>query len=130
MLLSELEKKSIFIISGTREQHANYIKQKLQELFIKKFPFLRLESKYTELWLKKTWIKVFPTKNVKDIRGYFEASYIWVDESDYLDLSIQQELMNAIAPGGDYFRCGPGVDTIGTFNQLDGDHEFGDCEIK
>jgi len=36
-------------------------------------------------------------------------------------------------PGGDYFRCGPGVDTIdtiGTFNLLDGDHDFGDCEIK
>ena len=95
---SELDNKSIFIISGTREQHANYIKQKLQELFIKKFPFLQLESKYTELWLKKTWIKVFPTKNVKDIRGYFEASYIWVDESDYLDESIQQELIHAIGP--------------------------------
>ncbi|HEX5673240.1 MAG TPA: hypothetical protein VFX75_03455 [Nitrososphaeraceae archaeon] len=33
-------------------------------------------------------------------------------------------------PGGDYFRCWSGVDTIGTFNPLDDDHEFGDCEIK
>jgi len=102
---SELDNKSIFIISGTREQHANYIKQKLQELFIKKFPFLHLESKYTELWLKRTWIKVFPTKNVKDIRGYFEASYIWVDESDYLDDSIQQELIHAIGPYEEKSNC-------------------------
>ena len=102
---SELDNKSIFIISGTREQHANYIKQKLQELFIKKFPFLQLESKYTELWLKKTWIKVFPTKNVKDVRGYFEASYIWVDESDYLEESIQQELIHAIGPYEEKSNC-------------------------
>ena len=33
-------------------------------------------------------------------------------------------------PGGDYFRCGPGVDKIGTFDPIDGDHEFGDCENK
>src|SRR5437867_8642591 len=95
---SELDNKSIFIISGTREEHANYIKEKLQELFDKKFPLLKLESKYTELWLKNTWIKVFHTKNVKDIRGYFEASYIWVDESDYLEESIQDELLHAISP--------------------------------
>lgn len=68
----------------------------MQELFEWKFPFLKLESKYTELWLKKTWIKVFPTKNIKDIRGYFEASYIWVDESDHMEPSIQEELFYAI----------------------------------
>ena len=51
---SELDNKSIFIISGTREEHANYIKEKLQELFDKKFPLLKLESKYTELWIKNT----------------------------------------------------------------------------
>ncbi len=83
---SELDDKSIFIVSGTREEHANYIKEKLEQLF-ENFP-IRLESKYTELWLKKTWIKVFPTKNIKDIRGYFETSYIFVDESDYLERSI------------------------------------------
>jgi hypothetical protein len=91
---SELDHKSIFIVSGTREEHANYIKEKLQQMFEKKFPFLNLESRYTELWLKKTWIKVFPTKNIKDIRGYFETSYIFVDESDYLEESIQDEFYN------------------------------------
>jgi Ca2+-binding RTX toxin-like protein len=33
-------------------------------------------------------------------------------------------------PGADYFRCGPGTDRIGTFSPLDGDRDFGDCEIK
>jgi hypothetical protein len=73
---SELDNKTIFIISGTREEFANYIKEKMQQLFENRFRYLNLESKYTELWLKKTWIKVMPTKNIKDIRGYFDASYL------------------------------------------------------
>jgi hypothetical protein len=100
---SELDHKSIFIVSGTREEHANYIKEKLQQLF-ENFP-ITLESKYTELWLKKTWIKVFPTKNIKDIRGYFETSYIFVDESDYLEESIQDELIHAISPYEEKSNC-------------------------
>ena len=100
---SELDHKSIFIVLGTREEHANYIKEKLQALF-ENFP-IRLESKYTELWLKKTWIKVFPTKNIKDIRGYFETSYIFVDESDYLEDSIQDELIHAISPYEEKSNC-------------------------
>ena len=48
--------------------------------------------------LKKTWIKVFPTTAVKDIRGYFEASYIWVDESSFFPDSIQDELISVIEP--------------------------------
>ena len=101
---SELDRKSIFIVSGTREEHANYIKEKLQQLFENFIP-VRLESKYTELWLKKTWIKVFPTKNIKDIRGYFETSYIFVDESNYLEESIQDELIHAISPYEEKSNC-------------------------
>ena len=100
---SELDGKSIFIVSGTREEHANYIKEKLEQLF-ENFP-VRFESKYTELLLNKTWIKVFPTRNIKDIRGYFEASYIFVDESDYLEESIQDELMHAISPYEEKSNC-------------------------
>ena len=100
---SELDNKSIFIVSGTREEHANYIKEKLEALF-ENFP-VTFESKYTELRLKKTWIKVFPTKNIKDIRGYFETSYIFVDESDYLEESIQDELMHAISPYEEKSNC-------------------------
>ena len=100
---SELDNKSIFIVSGTREERTNYIKEKLEALF-ENFP-VTFESKYTELRLKKTWIKVFPTKNIKDIRGYFEASYIFVDETDYLEESIQDELMHAISPYEEKNNC-------------------------
>ena len=102
---SELDNKSIFIVSDTREEHANYIKEKLEQLFENFIPPVNFESKYTELLLKKTWIKVFPTKNIKDIRGYFEASYIFVDESDYLEESIQDELMHAISPYEEKSNC-------------------------
>jgi hypothetical protein len=93
---SELDNKTIFIISGTREEFANYVKEKMQQLFDSRFPYLKLESKYTELWLKKTWIKVMPTKNIKDIRGYFDASYLFIDEADHGDNEFQEELEPAI----------------------------------
>jgi hypothetical protein len=101
----ELDNKSIFIVSGTREEHANYVKERLKQLFEFTFPDLQLESKYTELWLKSTWIKVFPSKNIEALRGYMDAHTIWLDESDYLDISIQNELMNAIIPYQEKSNC-------------------------
>ena len=35
---NELEGKSIFIISGTREEFANYVKKKMEDLFHPKIP--------------------------------------------------------------------------------------------
>ena len=102
---SELDNKSIFIVSGTREEHANYIKEKLEALFENFIPPVTFESKYTELLLKKTWIKVFPTRNIKDIRGYMDVAYVFVDECDYLDDSIQDELMHAISPYEEKSNC-------------------------
>ncbi|MGB5091016.1 MAG: hypothetical protein WBN72_08745 [Nitrososphaeraceae archaeon] len=93
-----LDHESIFIISGTREAHANYIKEKMAKLFERNFPLLNIYTKYTELVLKNTWIKVFPTTAVKDLRGYFSAKYIFVDESDYFPESVQDELIHAITP--------------------------------
>jgi hypothetical protein len=92
----ELDDKSIFIISGTREEFANYVKKKMEDLFLKRFPTLVLESKYTELWIKKTWIKVIPTRNIKDVRGYMDAAYLFIDEADHGDKQFQQELEPAI----------------------------------
>lgn len=93
---NELDDKSIFIISGTREEFANYVKKKMEDLFVRNFPTLILESKYTELWIKKTWIKVMPTHNIKDVRGYMDAAYLFIDEADYFEKQLQQELEPAI----------------------------------
>jgi hypothetical protein len=93
---SQLDGQSIFIISGTREEFANYVKKKMEQLFERRFPDLVLDSKYTELMLKKTWIKVMPTKNIKDVRGYMDAAYLFIDEADYFDKKEQEELEPAI----------------------------------
>ena len=93
---NELDGKSIFIISGTREEFANYVKKKMEHLFIPRFPNLVFDSKYTELWINKTWIKVMPTKNIKDVRGYMDVAYLFIDEADHFDKSIQEELEPAI----------------------------------
>ena len=93
---NELEGKSIFIISGTREEFANYVKKKMEDLFLPRFPNVVFDSKYTELTINKTWIKVMPTKNIKDVRGYMDVAYLFVDEGDWFDKSIQEELEPAI----------------------------------
>ena len=79
---SEFDDKSILITSGTRKAHSNYIKEKIAKLFERNFPILDIYTKYTELLIKNTWIKVFPTTAaVRDLRGCFSARYIFVDES-------------------------------------------------
>jgi hypothetical protein len=101
----DLEDKSIFIVSGTRESHSNYIKERMKQLFEFTFPDLNIESKYTELWLKNTWIKCMPSRNVKDIRGYTDAHTIWLDEADFFDQSVQLELMPAITAYQEKSNC-------------------------
>ena len=93
---NELDGKSIFIITGTREEFANYVKKKMEDLFLPRFPNVVFDSKYTELWINKTWIKVMPTKNIKDVRGYMDVAYLFIDEADHFDKSIQEELEPAI----------------------------------
>ena len=82
---NELDGKSIFIISGTREEFANYVKKKMEDLFLPRFPNVVLDSTYTELWSNKTWIKVMPTKNIKDVRGYMDVAYLFIDEEEHFD---------------------------------------------
>jgi len=97
---SDLDNESIFIISGTREEHANYLKEKLSKLFERNFPILNLYTKYTEMVLKNTWIKVFPStvNSIKDVRGYFSTKIIWVDESAFVPENVQDELLASIHP--------------------------------
>ena len=59
---NELEHKSIFIVSGTFQQHANDVKVRMENLFRKKFPMMQLESKFTDLWIKNTNVKDIPFK--------------------------------------------------------------------
>ena len=84
----ELDGKSIFIISGTREEFANYVKKKMEDLFLPRFPNVVFDSKYTELWINKTWIKVMPTKNIKDVRGYMDVAYLFIDEADHFYILV------------------------------------------
>ena len=68
----------------------------MEDLFIPRFPNVVFDSKYTELWINRTWIKVMPTKNIKDVRGYMDVAYLFIDEADHFDKSIQEELEPAI----------------------------------
>jgi hypothetical protein len=102
---TELDHKKIMLVSGTREDHANNVKERIESLFDKNFSHVQLESKYTELWLKKTWIKVMPSRNVKDLRGYTDVSYLFIDEADYFENSVNDELLHAITAYEEKSRC-------------------------
>ncbi|MDR4512279.1 MAG: hypothetical protein MRJ93_11315 [Nitrososphaeraceae archaeon] len=52
MSSKELDGRSIFLVSGTREEYSNNIKIYLARIFEWNFPNIRFESKYTELWLQ------------------------------------------------------------------------------
>ncbi len=60
------------------------------------FHSMQLESKFTDLWIKNTNIKIFPSRNVKDLRGYTDVSYLFIDEADHFEPSVNSELLHAI----------------------------------
>ena len=68
----------------------------MENLFRKKFPSMQLEIKFTDLWIKNTNIKIFPSRNVKDLRGYTDVSYLFIDEADHFEPSVNSELLHAI----------------------------------
>src|SRR4029079_12528475 len=101
----DLEYKSIFIVSGTFVHHANELKVRMENLFRRKFPLLRLESKFTDLWIRNTNIKIFPSRNVKDLRGYTDVSYLFIDEADHFEDSVISELQHAITRYEEKSNC-------------------------
>jgi hypothetical protein len=72
---------------------------------MKRFPQLRLESKFTDLWIKNTNIKIFPSRNVKDLRGYTDVSYLFIDEADHFEDSVISELQHAITRYEEKSHC-------------------------
>jgi hypothetical protein len=96
---TELDHKCIYIVSGTSDKSTEKIDGKLKKLFEKRFPLLRLESKFTDLWLKKTWIKILPTSHIMDIELY-DTAYFFIDEADYLgqkELELLEETLSSYA---------------------------------
>jgi hypothetical protein len=102
---NNLEHKSIFIVSGTFLSHANDVKVRMENLFRARFPSMQLESKFTDLWIKNTNVKIFPSRNVKDLRGYTDVSYLFIDEADYFEQSVTTELEHAITRYEEKSNC-------------------------
>jgi hypothetical protein len=104
---SDLEHKAIFIVLGTHLVHAHDVKVRMENLFRNRFPLMNLESKFTDLWIKNTNIKIFPSRNVKDLRGYTDVSYLFIDEADYFEDSVTTELEHAITRYEEKSNCTP-----------------------
>ena len=102
---NELDYKKIIIVSGTMLKHANDVKERMQSLFTKRFPLIQLQSKFTELWVKNTNIICMPSRNVKDLRGYTDISYLFIDEADHFEPSVNNELLHAITAYEEKSNC-------------------------
>ena len=102
---NELDYKKIMIVSGTMLKHANDVKEIIQSLFERRFPLIQLESKFTELWIKNTNLICMPSRNVKDLRGYTDVSYFFIDEADYFEPSVNNELLYSITAYEEKSNC-------------------------
>ena len=49
--------------------------------------------------------KIFPSRNVKDLRGYTDVSYLFIDEADYFEPSVTTELEHAITRYEEKSNC-------------------------
>jgi len=102
---NELQHKRVFIVSGTYVHHSNELKQRMENLFRRNFPEIQLESRFTDLWIKNTNIKIFPSRNVKDLRGYTDVAYLFIDEADHFEPSVNTELLHAITRYEEKSHC-------------------------
>lgn len=93
---TELDYKSIYIVSGTSDGTADKLNGKLKKLFEKRFPLLKLESKFTDLWLKKTRIRILTISNIMDIEVH-DIAYLFIDEADFLKHRQQEVLEHTLS---------------------------------
>ena len=93
---TELENKTIFIVAGTREEFANEIKERMERLFPEEYRDVIHDSKYTQTFINKTRFKIFPSKNLKDMRGFIDVAYLFIDEGDYFNPKEQNEIKYVI----------------------------------
>jgi hypothetical protein len=101
---TDWDHKCIYVVSGTGDKSGEKIYGKLKKLFEKRFPLLRLESKFTDLWLRKTWIKILPTNNINGIELY-DTAYFFIDEVDYLGHKEQELLEHTISSFANRNNC-------------------------
>jgi hypothetical protein len=102
---NELQHKRVFIVSGTYVHHSNELKTRMENLFRRNFPEIQLESRFTDLWIKNSNIKIFPSRNVKDLRGYTDVAYLFIDEADHFEPSVNTELLHAITRYEEKSHC-------------------------
>ena len=58
----------------------------LKKLFEKRYSLLKQDSKFTDSWLKKTWIKILDPTDINDFAAY-EIAYLFIDDADFLEPS-------------------------------------------
>lgn len=125
----ELAGQNIFITTGTEAGFAKELKDKIHALFDRNYARLKIELKYNELILNKTRFKAFPTRNLKDMRGYTDVAYIFVDEADFFEKTQQDEIGAVIRSYEEKSDCkvimvSTPYKPEGLFHQIENDEAF------
>jgi hypothetical protein len=93
---SELDYKSIYVIAGNGNRSNHKIAVMLKRLFEKRFPLLKLDSKFTDFWLKKTWIKILDPTDSIDFAAH-DIAYLFIDDADFMEAAEQSKLEQVIS---------------------------------
>lgn len=131
---SELDYKSIYIIAGNGSRSSHRVDVMLKKLFEKRFPSLNLDSKFTDLWLKKTRIKILDPTDTIDFAAYDNA-YLFIDDADFLEPSEQIELEQAISSCSVRSNCRTIMVSTpnqrgGLFEKIENDETSGYTKLK
>ena len=131
---SELDYKSIYVIAGNGSGSNHRMDVMLKKLFEKRFSLLKLDSKFTDLWLKKTWIKILDPTDIIDFAAY-DIAYLFVDDADFLEPSEQINLEQAISSCSVRSNCRTIMVSTpnqrgGLFEKIENDETSGYTKLK
>ena len=106
----------------------------LKKLFEKRLPLLNLDSKFTDVWLKKTWIKILDPTDIIDFAAY-DIAYLFVDDADFLEPSEQINLEQAISSCSVRSNCRTIMVSTpnqggGLFEKIENDETSGYTKLK
>ncbi|RPI83804.1 MAG: hypothetical protein EHM34_04690, partial [Nitrosopumilales archaeon] len=131
---SELDYKSIYIIAGNGNKSNHGMDVMLKKLFEKRFPSLNLDSKFTDLWLKKTRIKILDPTDIIDLTAY-DIAYLFIDDADFLEPSEQINLEQVISSCSVRSNCRTIMVSTpnqrgGLFEKIENDETSGYTKLK
>ncbi len=92
---NEYKGKRFGIIAGIRQEIVDEIMSRLVGLFAR-FPFLGVRQVKNKIHLNGVAIEGYPAQNALSLRSYANFAFIFVDEADFFQKSLQKEVRTGV----------------------------------